>query len=105
MAGDNEFNLRMAFACGLDGGRQFHLDVAGGVEDERDQYHALRAARRAIEPFADQHIGMFDETDVDAPVRMHRAPLGSELLDLVVAVPVAGTVAGKQQRRLDGFSH
>ena len=41
MARDDELNVRVAFTRTLDRGRQLHLDVAGGVENEGDQHDTL----------------------------------------------------------------
>ena len=85
--------------------RQFHLDVAGGVEDERNENHAPSLLGRAIQTVAEQHLGVLDETHFDAPARMLFAPQRGEFLDFVVAFAVARTVSGEQDRRLAELSH
>jgi hypothetical protein len=52
--------------------------VAGGVEDEGHHEH-LRAPGGAVEALVEQHLGMLDEADLDAPVRVAFAPLGGEI--------------------------
>lgn len=83
----------MALACGFQRGRQFHLDVAGGVEDEGQRQHLGAAFCRAIEPFVEQYVGMLDEAHFDAPRRVALTPLRGKVQDFLVAVAVARTVA------------
>ncbi len=80
-----------------DGGGQFHLHVAGGVEDEGQHDDPPAAGGGPVEAGGDQHLGVFDEAHLDAPVGMTGAPFGGEMLDLGVAVRVAGAVADEEK--------
>ena len=96
MTGAAEAHRRMAQAGLFDGGRQFHLHVAGGVEDEGNHQHVAGIAGGAVEAAFEEHVGVLDEAGFDAPRRVTLAPLGGEVEDLGVAVPIAGAVADQQ---------
>src|SRR6185436_16615221 len=81
--------------------RDLDVDVAGRVQDQRHDDHALRAGRREVQPVLDLDLGELDEAQLGAPVRMARAPERGELLDLVVAALLARAVADQQ----DGVFH
>ena len=79
----------MAGACGIDRCGEFHLDVTGRIEDERDEHDAIRALCGAIQAFVEQNLGMLDKADFDTPVRVHCPPLLGKLLDLVITLAIA----------------
>ena len=89
MTGDKKFNGRMALASAIDRCGEFHLDVTGRIEDERDEHDAIRALRGAIQSFVEQNLGMLDKADFDTPVRVHCPPLLGKLLDLVITLAIA----------------
>lgn len=96
VAGDDELHRRMSGTGGFEGGRQLHLDVAGGIEDEGDEYDATRAFGGTIQAFVDQYLGMLDEADFNSPHGVTLTPLGGEMQDFLVPVLVARSVADKQ---------
>ena len=105
MAGKDKFNAGMRRArCGKSR-RQFHLDVPGSVENERHDHHPASALRCLLKTIGDEHVGVFDETDDDAPIGMALTPERGEFFDLVVTRAFARTVADKENRRCLCFSH
>ena len=105
MAGEDEIDLRMRGARGFERGRQFHLDVPGGVEDEGHHDDLAGALGRAFEAVGKQHLGVLDEADDDTPVGMARAPEFGKGLDLVVALAFARAVADEEDGGGVQFNH
>ena len=93
VAGDDELDARMALPRFFQRMRQFHLDVACGVQDEGDGDDLLRALGGAVQAFVEQHLGVLDEADLDPPVRMLLSPLGGEVDGFLVTFATARTVA------------
>jgi hypothetical protein len=102
VAGAGEADAGVARAGACERGRQLHLDVAGGIEDEGDREHVAGVARGAVEALVEQHVGVLDEADLDAPAGMALAPLRGEVQDLLVALAVARAVADEEE---DGVVH
>ena len=80
----------------LDRLRNLHLDVAGGVEDQRQHQHAARALRRGDQAVVQRGRRELDEADLDAPAWLARTPLRDELADLDIAGFLARAVADEQ---------
>ena len=99
-AGEADAGVTRAGAC--ERGGQFHLDVAGGIEDEGDREHVAGVARGAVEALVEQHVGVLDEAGLDAPAGMALAPLRGEVQDLLVALALARAVADEEE---DGVVH
>ena len=83
-----------ASAC--DVRRDFHLHMAGGVEDQGHDDDALRTLRSTRQARLHLDIGELDEAQFGAPVGVRVAPQGGKTLDLVVARLLARAVAHQQ---------
>src|SRR5574343_921702 len=71
--------------------------MAGRVQDEGDDQHLASALCGPVEAFAEQHVGVLDEADLDAPVRVAGTPLLREVQGFLITLAAARTVADKEK--------
>src|SRR5690606_31992151 len=96
VAGAGEADAGVTLARIFDRSRQFHLDVAGSVEDGGNRERLAGTPGGAIQAFIEQHVGMLDEAGFDVPVGVALTPLSGEMQDLLVALAIARAVADEE---------
>ena len=91
-----ELHARAVRARMLDGFGNFHLHVAGRVQDERQHQDAAAALGGQQQAVVQARWRELDEAHLDAPAGPAFAPLAHEGMDFVVALGLARAVADQQ---------
>lgn len=91
-----ELHLGMAFLRCLDGKRNVHAYMAGRIQDERHDQHALTAPGGLGHALPQRGIAEFDEAGFDAPFGMAILPQARKTQDFLVARLFAGAVTYQQ---------
>lgn len=91
-----ELHLGMAFLRCLDGKRNVHAHMAGCIQDERHDQHALAALGSLGHALPQQGIAELDEAGFDAPVGMAILPQARKTQDFLVARLFSGAVTDQQ---------